>query len=279
MAAPNASLEVVPVCRRLSSGLVAAIGFTARRLPCLFPCTVLSLSKTDLPPRSAPRFDLPLGSSSSEFLHVFDPASCLSTRSWPTWGFVPHRDITDPRPLFAGPSQALLRSVLRLSRPLDGLLRVSARELVSSRSRVQGSHPFRGFSPRAAFLFLVGREFPHAVLRSSTHQPKLAAASDRPGSEALLHARARCRVSWCYPSHHSLPSSGSRSLRALTTASSSGYPNLSARDVARTRSPLARWSRSTAFSVSSAVVLTSRHLCPCQPARNFRAFRLSRPKS
>jgi hypothetical protein len=49
----------------------------------------------------------------------------------------------------AGDPRLPLRSVLRFSRPLDGLLHHRYRGLVSSRSHVQGS-PFRGFSHSAA---------------------------------------------------------------------------------------------------------------------------------
>jgi hypothetical protein len=49
-------------------------------------------------------------------------------------------------------SRASLRSVLRRSQPLDGLLRAATHELVSSRNRVQGSLSFRGFFLSAAVL-------------------------------------------------------------------------------------------------------------------------------
>ena len=74
----------------------------------------------------------------------------------PAEDFVPHRDITggvhDPVSGHghAGLSRAPLRSVLGLSQPLDGFLRHRLRGLVSSRSHVQGSSPFRGFSRLAA---------------------------------------------------------------------------------------------------------------------------------
>jgi hypothetical protein len=107
----------------------------------------------DLLLRSAPKLDLTHGPSSSEYLCVAIPASLdLSIRSSPTRGFVPHRDITAPRPLVQVHPKRLLRSVLRLSQPLDGLLRSPAGELVPSRRHVQGSLPSKGFSPRAAFL-------------------------------------------------------------------------------------------------------------------------------
>jgi len=47
-------------------------------------------------------------------------------------------------------SMTPLRSVPRLSQPLDGFLRALASRLVSSSSHVQGSFPFRGFSLHAA---------------------------------------------------------------------------------------------------------------------------------
>ena len=56
-------------------------------------------------------------------------------------------------------SQVPLRSVLRLSQPLDGLLRTRACELVSSRCHVQGS-VCSGASLPAQPPFLVGRSLP-----------------------------------------------------------------------------------------------------------------------
>lgn len=56
-----------------------------------------------------------------------------------------------------------LRSVLRLSQPLDGFLRALASRLVSSSSHVQGSFPFRGFSLTRSASALVGRRSPLAV--------------------------------------------------------------------------------------------------------------------
>jgi hypothetical protein len=73
--------------------------------------------------------------SSSEFLRlIFRPppfgcgASCQA--------FLPHRDNTRSVHLSPG-FRPWLRSVLRLSQPLDGLLRSTLRGLISSRSHVQ----------------------------------------------------------------------------------------------------------------------------------------------
>lgn len=129
------------------------MGSSSRRSTCLFPCSSSLIFPHDLPLRSAPKLHLTHGPSSSEYLCAVVPASLdLSIRSSPTKGFVPHRDITALRPLTQAHPKRLLRSAPRLSQPLDGLLRNSAGELISSHRHVQGSLPFRGFSPRAAFL-------------------------------------------------------------------------------------------------------------------------------
>jgi hypothetical protein len=68
-------------------------------------------------------------------------------------GFVPSsRHHSKAATIFRGASHAPLRSVLRLSQPLDGFFRSRARGLISSRSHVQGPLSFRGFSPAAATL-------------------------------------------------------------------------------------------------------------------------------
>jgi hypothetical protein len=100
-----------------------------------------------------------------------------------TRGFGPHRDITKARPPIAEVPKPLLRAVLGLSRPFDGLLRTLACRLVSSRSRVQGSSTFRGFDPsRSASRLIAGwlppcRWLPgaHRPLRidGHTHEPRL----------------------------------------------------------------------------------------------------------
>jgi hypothetical protein len=86
---------------------------------------------------------LPLGVSS--------PASrvtpCEVTRSCP--GFRPSSRRCPVESTGAEDPSLPLRSVLRFSQPLDGLLHHRHRGLVSSRSHVQGS-PYRGFSRSAA---------------------------------------------------------------------------------------------------------------------------------
>lgn len=59
--------------------------------------------------------------------------------------FSPSLDMTRSRPQTRD-SHVPLRSVLRRSQPLDGLLRVLAHGFISSRSRYQGTVPFRGLS-------------------------------------------------------------------------------------------------------------------------------------
>jgi hypothetical protein len=79
-------------------------------------------------------------------------ASVLSVRSFTCLGFVPLRDFTLARPLFARLPKVSLRSVLRLSQPLDGLLRPKASRAYFIPLPRPGSILFRGFSRRAATL-------------------------------------------------------------------------------------------------------------------------------
>jgi hypothetical protein len=66
-------------------------------------------------------------------------------------GFVPSsRHHSSTATIFRRASHAPLRSVLRLSQPLDGFFRARACRLIPSRSHVQGHLSFRGFSPVAA---------------------------------------------------------------------------------------------------------------------------------
>jgi hypothetical protein len=83
-------------------------------------------------------------------------------------------------------------SVLRFSQPLDGFLCRLARELVPSRSHVQGSSCSRAFSPRVAAL-------PHRenVAPLPLPERRLTDRSRLPPSlrldfEALLHTKQRC---------------------------------------------------------------------------------------
>ena len=65
-------------------------------------------------------------------------------------GFRPSSRLHQWRLLPAASTQLLLSSVLRFSRPLDGLLHHRLSGLLSSRCHVQGSLPFKAFSLRAA---------------------------------------------------------------------------------------------------------------------------------
>jgi hypothetical protein len=95
------------------------------------------------------------------------------------------------RPPYARPSQASLRSVLRLSQPLDGLHRASAGELVSSHRHVQGFKPSRGFSLRAATLPRQKSLAPLSLkLRSLTDRNRLPQTKPR-DFEAFLHTKMR----------------------------------------------------------------------------------------
>jgi hypothetical protein len=79
-------------------------------------------------------------------------ASVLSDQSFTCLGFVPLRDFTLARPLFERLPKVSLRSVLRFSQPLDGLLRPKASRAYFIPLPRPGSILFRGFSLRAATL-------------------------------------------------------------------------------------------------------------------------------
>jgi hypothetical protein len=106
-----------------------------------------------------------------------------------------------------------LCSVLRLSQPLDGLLRFRCRGLISSHCRVQGS--FRsGVSPALQPSQLIAARCPHAVgLHSLVGEPTATPARPQlrgftPQNDAFL------RVGF-YASLRPFPSSDSSSFRLL----------------------------------------------------------------
>ena len=98
---------------------------------------------------------------------TFRSSSVLSDRAHLPPGPVPHRDITCAQPLAREAPSLTLRSVLRLSQPLDGLIRTHARGLVSSRCHVQGSARSRA-SLSAQPPCLVDRSLPPC--RCSVHR-------------------------------------------------------------------------------------------------------------
>ena len=110
-------------------------------------------------------------------------------------------------------SQVPLRSVLRLSQPLDVLLRARACELVSSRCHVQGSL-CSGASLPAQPPFLVGRSLPpcrclivasHA--RFCFHRSARALTCDAPRLRGLYLRKAAFHESGYSPRPRPLPSS------------------------------------------------------------------------
>jgi hypothetical protein len=123
-------------------------------------------------------------------------------RTAPSLGFDPRRDITVARPPSAGiPSP--LRSALRVSHPLDGLLRAIACGFVSRRSHVQGfrASGLQGFcslpdSGATSRWPLPPRRFPSAPLPATC----VAGATTRSCDlEALLRPGPRPRRARYYP--------------------------------------------------------------------------------
>jgi hypothetical protein len=115
----------------------------------------------------------PFGSSSPDWVFALIAASPSGVHS--------PRAVADP-----------LRSVLRLSQPLDGLLRHSAHRLVSSCSHVQGSVTVQGLLPPRSRARLVGEPCPHVVVAVCAHPSKLELPPrPRLDFEAFIRARSR----------------------------------------------------------------------------------------
>lgn len=106
---------------------------------------------------------------------------------------------TAPAPALGTPALRLaprlpLRSVLRRSQPLDGLLRARAHGLVSSRSHVQDHHRSGAFSPDAAALSRRQRLAPLPLIRARSPVSRLPPArtsASRPCSTSSRVASAR----------------------------------------------------------------------------------------
>lgn len=138
-------------------------------------------------------------------------------------GFRPHRDFTEKRPLSAKVPGPSLRSALRLSQPLGGLLRSSARRLVSSRCHVQGSSR-SGASPSPQPPSLVGRSLPPGRWIIVAHRPKPAATSDAPRLRGFAPRRDTFYRPNYSPCRQPLPSSGYSPPGAPSPAIDSGLP-------------------------------------------------------
>jgi hypothetical protein len=92
---------------------------------------------------------------------------------------MPLRDTTRTRQLPRGLPRPSLRSVRRLSQPLDGFLRARACGLISSRSHVQ-AHPVQGVLFSHSHLSSSERVCPRAVVSVRAHRPKSAATRPDP---------------------------------------------------------------------------------------------------
>jgi hypothetical protein len=138
---------------------------------------------------------------------TFRSSSVLSDRAHLPPGPVPHRDITCAQPLAREAPSLTLRSALRLSQPLDGLLRTHARGLVSSRCHVQGSARSRA-SLSAQPPCLVDRSLPPCRLLRAT-LARLAPAATRTNLdfEASIRAKMRSLEPSYSPNSRPLPSS------------------------------------------------------------------------
>jgi hypothetical protein len=224
------------------------------------------------PEPASSRFILPWRSSSSEFLRSNLPRASFDGRI-PTQGLVPHRGNTGARPHLAKDAMPSLRSVLRLSQPLDGLLRSPALQACSIPQPRPGLSPFRGFSSRAARLL---HQQPMPPCRCHPeHSPDLALrfafAFRLPPDATLVDASASrpssARDSVAYglglASPQPAPLFGFHLLQVVNHRLGFGSP----------KPPL------TTFVVLSVFQRRARSLSfpRNQPARDFRAFRLKSP--
>jgi hypothetical protein len=136
----------------------------------LFPCTRVSVCLIYRSPDSCYGFGLILLScdSSSEFLRSLvltgDP---FGSRLCLALGFRPSSRHHSSASTSRWASRAPLRSVLRLSQPLDGFFRSRARRLIPSRCHVQGLSRSGAFSPCAATLPHREEPAPLPLLRRS----------------------------------------------------------------------------------------------------------------
>jgi hypothetical protein len=123
--------------------------------------------------------------------------------------------MTAVRPPTARVPKSSLRSVLRRSQPLDGLLRSAARELVSSHSRVQGVSR-SGVSPLCTATLPHREELPPCRWRESRSPTNRLPRAMLLDFEAFLHAESRVTGSAVRPRPQPLPSSGLLLLQVIS---------------------------------------------------------------
>jgi hypothetical protein len=199
---------------------------------------------------------------------TFRSSSVLSDRAHLPPGPVPHRDITCAQPLAREAPSLTLRSILRLSQPLDGLIRTHARGLVSSRCHVQGSARSRA-SLSAQPPCLVDRSLPpcrcsvrarQACARGHPHEPRLRGVYPREDA----FTRTQLFTKFEAAPFFEFPSS-----RSSFPPQPPAYPAASAPDVYRLKPSLARSSKASVSSVCSTriSVITSPFLPTCSSFR------------
>jgi hypothetical protein len=135
-------------------------------------------------------FILPCGLSSSEFLRFCSRSIPFGSEHYLP-GFRPSSRYHRARPLDTAAPTLPLRSALRLSQPLGGLLRPRLCGLVPSRNHVQGSSR-PGVSPSVQLPSLVGKNCPLAVVCSALTAPERATATlGILDFEAFFHTKKR----------------------------------------------------------------------------------------
>jgi hypothetical protein len=151
-------------------------------------------------------------------------------------GLIPRRDLTETRPLTAKVPRPPLRSVLRLSLPLDGLLRVLAPWVCFTPQPRPGFTAVQGLLARRSHA-PSPKQLPPCRWSSfsSAARPEglAAATSGDLDFEAFIHTEKRSQAIWCYPPRWPLPSSGSSPSRFAVRILCAGYPTQAARGLRR----------------------------------------------
>jgi len=184
-ASPEVDTHEVLLCESTRGSL----GSPRRSRPGLFPSPAFDLLRLAFPRHLLQRRAHPFVSfSSSEFLRSCSSLG-LTFRSelHPASGLVPSSRPHLGAATFRAGSQSALRCVLRLSQPLDALLRSEARRLISSRCHVQDSLVQGLLSPRSHPSSSEGA-CPQAVGPRTTH-PLAQAAVVRGPRLRGLHLR------------------------------------------------------------------------------------------
>jgi hypothetical protein len=179
----------------------------------LFPSRPTS-SSYPVPSGSAPRAHPLLVYALLRVPSHLCPPGPFRNRALPTIGFGPSLRHHRARQLEHETPIASRRSVHRLSQPLDGLLRISACELVSSRSHIQGSSR-SGASLSVQPFFPRREELPPCRFVDPRSPAETSCHANQPRLRGFSPHRAAFRWAGVNRFHRSLPSSRFRFLQVF----------------------------------------------------------------